>query len=83
MMQLDTELLKKRVKQSGLTQGKLAEKTNLSRNTILNILSGVTTPSYYAMISISYVLKLSSEDIMSIFFKDHQFPEGDPDIINV
>ena len=68
MSNIDTELLRKRIRQNGLTQSELANRVGVSRTTILNTLSGKNTPSLFVVSRISIILELSVEDIMRIFF---------------
>ena len=65
---VNTELLMKRFKQSGLTYNQLAQYTKVSRNTIYNVMYGRTTPSYFVTTQLAEALDLSSTDIMCIFF---------------
>ena len=68
MMEVNRELLNKRIKQSGKTRAELANEADLSINTVYNVTSGRTQPSYFATKSICRALQLTQEDIMNIFF---------------
>jgi len=75
MEAINTELLLDRFKQSGLKYIELASIINVSRNTIHNIMSGRTKPSYYATISLAEALDLTPEDIIAIFFPNIKLRE--------
>lgn len=77
METINTELLLDRFKQSGLKYIELASIINVSRNTIHNIMSGRTKPSYYATISLAEALDLTHEDIIAIFFPNIKLRERD------
>lgn len=70
---MDNELLLERFRQSGFNYSELANEIDISRNTIHNIMFGRTSPSYYVLTSIAEALKLSQEDIISIFFPNLNF----------
>lgn len=67
---MNTELLMMRFRQSGLNYSELANCTEVSRNTIHNVLFGRTNPSYYVTTRLAEVLDLSNGDIIAIFFPD-------------
>jgi len=67
------ELLQEIFDRSGYTSTELAELVGISRNTVHNIMYGLTSPSYYAMAGLAEVLKLSIEEIMAIFFPKMKF----------
>ena len=70
---MDNELLRKRVRQSGLTQAGLAEKAGVSRTTVQNIMSGRNRPRYEVILLLSEALELSGKDFLAIFFKTITF----------
>lgn len=67
MLEVNTELLKKRFEQSPLNYSDLARMTGLSRSTIYNVIFGETTPTLYVMSRLSIALELSKDDIIAIF----------------
>lgn len=70
MTEVNTELLKLRVRKSGFNYNELADNADVSRNTIRNVLNGKTTPSHFVTASLSRTLKLSGNDFITIFYPD-------------
>lgn len=68
MVSVNTELLMMRFRQSGLKFNELANNTEVSRNTIHNVMFGRTKPSYHVVTRLAESLNLSTDDIMAIFF---------------
>jgi len=65
---MNNELLQEIFDRSGYTTTELADLVGISRNTVHNIMYGVTSPSYYVLSGLANVLELSIEEIMAIFF---------------
>jgi len=65
---MNNELLQEIFDRSGYTTTELADLVGISRNTVHNIMYGVTSPSYYVLAGLVDVLELSNEEIMAIFF---------------
>jgi len=65
---MNNELLQEIFDRSGYTTTELANLVGISRNTVHNIMYGVTSPSYYVLAGLADVLELSNEEIMAIFF---------------
>jgi len=65
---MNNELLQEIFDRSGYTTTELADLVGISRNTVHNIMYGVTSPSYYVLSGLADVLELSNEEIMAIFF---------------
>lgn len=68
MESIDTELLQAVFVESDYTYTELANVVGISRNTVHNIMFGLTSPSYYVITSIAAALELSEEEIIAIFF---------------
>ena len=64
----NTDLLKKKIKESGMTMVASAEKTGIKRETLYNKLSGKSEFMASEMVALSSVLRLSIEERDAIFF---------------
>lgn len=64
----NTDLLKKKIKESGMTMVAIAEKTGIKRETLYNKLSGKSEFMASEMVALSSVLRLSLEERDAIFF---------------
>ena len=73
---INTELLLRRIKESGLNYNELAASVGVSRNTIYNVSFGRTSPSYYVTRRLTDALNLSNDDIMAIFFMNRKLKNG-------
>ena len=71
VVMIDKNLLLSKMSKCGYNIGSLADETELSRDTISNVLSGRTAPSYLTMNAIFYALKLSTDEGMAIFFPNY------------
>ncbi len=67
---IDYKLLTREFEKSGMTATKLAEKMNVSRNTIYNIMQGKASPSYYIARTITEALEICGETTLEIFFSN-------------
>lgn len=70
MNTIDHERLQETINASGYNYTMIAERSNISRNTIYNIMYGVTDPSHYVMNSLALTLELAGEEFIAIFFPD-------------
>ena len=77
---IDTELLFTYFDKSGFTYTELAKNIGISRNTIHNILFGVTTPSHYVAAHLAEALDLSQEEFVTIFFPNIKRKESHKEI---
>lgn len=73
MRRMDHELLSLKFDNTGLSYKLLAEKSEVSRGTLHNVMYGRTTPSHYVAYGLADALLLSPEDITQIFFPKIQF----------
>lgn len=64
----NTELLKKKIEDSGMTMVAIAKKTGIKRETLYNKLSGRSEFTASEMVALSQVLRLTMEDRDAIFF---------------
>lgn len=64
----DTELLRKKIDDSGMTIVAISKKTGIKRETLYNKLSGKSEFTASEMVALSNVLQLGMEDRDRIFF---------------
>jgi len=64
---VDIEMLKEKIKFSGITMVALAKKSNISRETLYNRLAGIGEFTASEIVGISKALKLSKEERDKIF----------------
>lgn len=67
---MDHKRLQKTINASGYNYTKIAERSGLSRNTVYNIMYGMTDPSHYATNRLALTLELAGEEFIAIFFPD-------------
>ncbi|GAA0355559.1 hypothetical protein GCM10008932_05740 [Alkalibacterium iburiense] len=68
MNTINYKLLLNCFEKSEFNYNKLAEEIQISRNTIRNIMFGHTTPSHYVATKLAEALKLTHDEIVTIFF---------------
>lgn len=64
----DFDLLKEKIKDSGMTMVAIARKTGILRETLYNRLNGVGDFTASEMLALSDVLRLSNKERNAIFF---------------
>ena len=67
---MDHKRLQKTINASGHNYTKIAKDSGISRNTVYNIMYGMTDPSHYAMKRLALTLELAGEEFIAIFFPD-------------
>lgn len=67
---MDHERLQKTINASDHNYTQIAEHSDISRNTVYNIMYGVTDPSHHAMKRLALTLELAGEEFLAIFFPD-------------
>lgn len=72
-MRFKGELLKKLRKESGYTQEKLSDITEIPRNTILNYEQGRRVPNLFNVFKLAYVFDIYMEDFIE--FKEEELPD--------
>lgn len=75
MVEVNRKLLKMRILQSGLSYGEIAHNTDVTRNTIHNLIIGKTQPSHYLTTRLTITLKLSLKDFIAVFYPNIKFEE--------
>ena len=68
MTVVNSNLLKAKMAENGYNIGTLAEAIGVDRDTISNVLTGKTKPSYPVMNGIYFALKLNPIEATNIFF---------------
>lgn len=64
----NSELLKEKIEESGMTMVAIAKKTGIKRETLYNKLSGKSEFTASEIVAMSKVLRLSVEEREAIFF---------------
>lgn len=64
----NSELLKEKIEESGMTMVAIARKTGIKRETLYNKLSGKSEFTASEIVAVSKVLRLSVEEREAIFF---------------
>ena len=64
----DFDLLKEKIKDSGMTMVAIAKKTGILRETLYNRLNGIGDFTASEMLALSDVLRLSNKERNAIFF---------------
>lgn len=68
---INKNLLLTKMSERGHNIRSLADETGVNRDTIGNIMSGKTLPSYTTMNAIFYALGLTADEGLGIFFPDY------------
>lgn len=68
MGKINNKKLHRLFEETNFTYSELAENIGISRNTVHNIMFGLTNPSYYVIVSLAEALNLTPEEIMAVFF---------------
>lgn len=66
----NSQLLRDKIKKSGLTQAEIAQQLNMHSVKITNFLNKLLYPRLSEIYLLSHILKLSDADIVEIFFND-------------
>lgn len=72
---IDNELLSKYINKTELSYSELARTIQISRNTIHNILGGVTQPSLGVINCLAGSLEFTQDDFVATFFPNVQFKQ--------
>lgn len=71
MVEVDTKLLKKAMIDNDInTIEELVKLTNISRNTLADVINGRNYPSSKVMVKLKFALHLTQEQAGMIFFKE-------------
>lgn len=72
---INNELLYVSIEQAGFNYSELAEKMEISRGTIYNVVFGHTPPSHFFIQRLSRILRLSQEEFIAIFYPTMKFTQ--------
>lgn len=72
---IDNELLTKYINETGLNYSELARTIEISRNTIYNVVLGVTQPSLSVINCFASTLDFTQDDFIATFFPNIKFKE--------
>lgn len=67
---VNTQKLREKILEKGLTNQGLAEKIEVDRKTISNLMTGKNNPSYTLIVCCCDALNLTPNEISEIFFAD-------------
>lgn len=68
MDEVNTELLKTRLFESGLSYSDVAKAANVSKSTIHNLTIGRYAPSHHLITNLAIILKLTQSDFNAVFY---------------